>query len=154
MLRSLVHGGRDPLPRRRFDALVLVPPCAAIVAALCLAQPVPWGIACLAALAAAGIAMLVWHRPGVAAGLIPALLVPPQFLKVFAYELALLLTFALVLVAGIRAKRPWVWALDRIEVALLGCVLWGSVTVFWSPSLGGWSCCIATRGASWPAIFR
>jgi O-antigen ligase len=146
MLRSLVHGSRDLLPRRRFDPLALMPLVAAIVAAVSLTQPVPWGIACFAALGAAGVSLLVWHRPGMAAGLIPALLVPPQFLKVFAYELALLVTFGLVLVAGIRAKRPWVWSLDHIEVALVGCVAWGVVTVFWSPSLWWWSFAVRKYG--------
>ncbi|MBI5169197.1 MAG: O-antigen ligase family protein [Candidatus Eisenbacteria bacterium] len=139
MFESPRTGAPWRLTSRQSNALLLASPAvAALVAALCLSQPVPWALAFAALIVASGCALLLWHRPMLAAGLVPALFPLPEFAKVFAYEVGALVAFALLLLAGLRARKPWVWKLDRIEVADFAFVAWGVVSLLWSTSAWWW----------------
>lgn len=131
--------GESSAKHPRLDLVLLAVPIAgAIVAALCLSQPVPWGLAFAAAVVSTGVAWLVWNRPFFAAGLVPVLFPLPEFSKLFAYEVGLLLAFSLVLLAGVRARRRWVTTLDRVELFELAFLGWGIVSIYWSTSSWWW----------------
>ncbi len=131
----------------------VLPLLTALVTAACLSAPDTWGIACVAVAVATGVGMLAWRRPSLTAGMIPVLMVPPEFLKTFAHELALLVTFVLVLVAGIRARRSWTWTADPIELAVAAFLAWGVVTWFWCPSTWWWFFALRKYGIGLVALW-
>src|SRR5437870_4085077 len=98
-----------------------------------LAGPLRWALP--AALAAAGVAGLVAGAPVVAASSLVVLLPLPELWKVFAYEIALVLVAGALAIHGLKRRAPWLWRLDRIEVAVGVLLLWAVLTLIWSTSL-------------------
>ncbi len=88
------------------------------------------GLACVAAFVA--------RRPALSVAWLPVLMVPPEFLKVFAYEVAAVLVFGILLVAGIFRRREWVWQLDPIELTSLGFLAYGAFTYLWVVNTWWW----------------
>lgn len=127
----------DSRPRHRLVVLA-IPLMAAAAMLLWYRVPGPFNLALALLLAATALAVFVWRAPLEAAALLPILLPPPQVAKVFAYELALLGTSAILLLAGIRGRRDWTWRLDPIEIAVAALMLWGVASVFWVTSVWWW----------------
>lgn len=127
-----------PLAGRTWGLLAAVVIGAVAVATAVVLEPMPWAVLLAALVGLGGLAWLAWRQPILAAALVPAVLSPPEFLKVFAYELGLLLVFAVVVIAGLRARAHWLWRLDPIEQASFAFVAWGAITLFWSSSPWWW----------------
>jgi len=69
------------------------------------------------------------------------LLVPPQFVKVFAYEVTVgLVAFGIWFWAWTR-KEPWIGKLDRLEVVVWLFFLWSVFTIFWVRDWWWWLFC-------------
>jgi O-antigen ligase len=130
----MTPGTRSPM-----NAIATLPgPAIALLAtlltAVLLGAPDPWRIGSAITVAIILLAGLIWRHPILVAGAIPALLPPPQFLSVFAYEIGLLVVTATVLAAGVKGRRHWVWRLDRIELLAWAFVGWGLLSLMWGES--------------------
>ena len=86
----------------------------------------------------AGVAAFVAKRPALSIAWIPVLMVPPEFLKVFAYEVVTFLLFGMLLLVGIFRRRSWVWRLDPIELTVIGFLAYGAFTYFWVVNSWWW----------------
>ena len=133
--------------------LLALPVLAALVTGLALGAPVPWGLALLVLAAAVLLGVSVWRRPLLVVALIPALLPPPEFLKMFAYEVSLGLVAAVVLFAGVRWRRAWVAKLDPIELAVAAFLAWGMVSLLWSSSTWWWLFAVRKYGIGLLALW-
>lgn len=111
---------------------------AAAGAGLALGLPMPWRLAPLALAAAAAAALAAGRRPAAAAALLPLLLPPPQFAKVFAYEVGLLVVAGVVALSALGARRAAVWRLDPIEACAWALFGWAVATGLWAESLWWW----------------
>src|SRR5439155_9882069 len=69
---------------------------------------------------------------------LPVLIVPPQFAKVFAYEVVLVIAVGLLLLYAWLRNLRWAFRLEAIEVVVLLLVGWGAVTGFWARDLWWW----------------
>lgn len=125
----------DPRSRRSW---LLMPLAAALLAGIATSAPSPWPLVLLGVVGIAGLGRLAWRHPVLAGGLVPVLMPPPQFLSVFAHELALALTATLVFAAGWRGRRRWLHTLDPIEVLAWGFLAWGFVSILWGDSAWWW----------------
>jgi len=110
------------------------------VGAILLAFLMPAGlqIAALATLGGAAFVIAMWRWPGVTVAMLPVFLVPPEFAKVFAYEVLLLLAFAGLIVIGVRRRAAWLTRLDPIEVAVWVLLWWATFTYFWCRDWWWW----------------
>ncbi len=142
-----------PLPPRTIARLAAVVLGAVLVATAVVLEPLPWGVLLLALAGLAGLGWLVWRHPILAAALLPVVLSPPEFLKVFAYEVGLVTVFAVLVVAGTRARLAWFWRLDPIEQASFAFVAWGALTLFWSSSAWWWLFAMRKYGMGALALF-
>ena len=136
--RALSAPAPAPPSRTTLLRLAAVVVGAVLVTTACVLAPMPWAVLALALAGAALASWLVWHHPIAAAALVPAIMSPPEFLKVFAYEVGLVAVCGTLLVACVRARAHWIWRLDPIEQASLAFVAWGALTVFWSSSAWWW----------------
>ncbi len=145
-------------PRARVSGLRGLAPWIAIalaasaVAAGSASEP-PWSWFALAALAATVVGALLWSAPELLAGMLPVLMLPPQFAKVFAHELGLVIVAVALVVHGWRTRAPWLTRLDRIELAFLALFLWGVVTGFWSESTWWWAFGVRKTGIGLLALW-
>jgi hypothetical protein len=95
-----------------------------------LGLPLPLVVPILVALGFAATTLVV--APAAVVACIPALLPPPQFLKVFAYELALLVAAGALLLIGLRGRRDWLWRVHPVEVGVAALLGWAIFTGLWS----------------------
>jgi len=72
---------------------------------------------------------------------VPVLLVPPQFVKVFAYEVTVLLLAAGIWFWAWTRREPWIGKVDRLEVLVWLFMLWGVFTFFWVRDWWWWLFC-------------
>jgi O-antigen ligase len=63
--------------------------------------------------------------------MIPVLLPPPQFLKVFAYEVALIGAAALVGIAAWRQRRDATWRMHPVLPVVAALWAWAALSFFW-----------------------
>lgn len=137
-------------PDRRSSLRTLLPWVAiALVAGLLpagIAVGAPFSWAAIALLAGTIAALLIWFRPGTAVGLLPVLILPPEFGRMFAHEVALLAVAALLVVHGARKRAEWLWRLEAPEAVFAALLLWGVLSGFWSAS--GWWWMFGVRKAS------
>lgn len=81
-----------------------------------------------------GGAALMWallHAPAIVA-VMPAVLIPNRLIGlVFPYELALMLSGAIVLVTGWVRRERWLHEFTRLELVLLAFVAWAMFSGFW-----------------------
>ncbi|MEY4375050.1 MAG: hypothetical protein RL760_1217, partial [Candidatus Eisenbacteria bacterium] len=136
--RAATDAPSAPLSRRTIALLAAVVLGAVLVTTAVVLEPMPWAVLLLALAGLGGLGWLVWRNPILAAALVPAVMSPPEFLKVFAYEVGVIAVCAVVVVAGVRARAAWLWRLDPIEQASLAFVAWGALTLFWSSSAWWW----------------
>lgn len=127
---------------RDTSALALLPWLAITAAAGLLAvgtaleSPLDWLAFALLGLVVLGL--LLWKAPALAVGMFPLLILPPQFAKVFAHEVGLLVVLPGLIVHGIRTRADWLTRLDPIEAVLALMVLWGILSGFWAESSWWW----------------
>ncbi len=91
----------------------------------------------LAAAATAGLGVFVAF-PQALVSLVPALIPAPMLLSVFAFEAALLIFAALLLLHGWRTRAPWLSSVGAIEAAFLLWTAWAMFTGVWSEDARSW----------------
>ncbi len=74
---------------------------------------------------------ILWRRPFETLAWLPILMVSPEFLEVFAYELVVIPLMAFMLFYAHRKRLRWAFQLDPIEVVLLMFLGWCTFSVFW-----------------------
>ena len=110
-----------------------------------------WGA--IALLAGAGVAVLVWFWPGTAVGLLPLLILPPEFARMFAHEVGLLALAALLVAHGMRTRANWLWRLEAPEAVFVALLLWGLLSGFWSGSTWWWMFGVRKAGMGFLALW-
>ncbi len=109
---------------------------AVVCALLCLpSAPGLWsllGLLLIALVCVSGSLMSWIAVPPLMVAVIPALIPSPIFALTFAWEIALYVFFAVVVLHGWRKRSTWLTRLSPLEVALLVFTGWGLFTGFWS----------------------
>lgn len=127
-----------PAPGTRGVEWGVVVGVTAVIALLAwLRLPVPVVVA--AAIAAAAVGVWAWRAPLIAAAMIPVLLPPPQFLKVFAYEVALIAGAAIVAVAAWRARREETWRVHPLLIVVACLWGWAAFSFLWARDTWWWA---------------
>src|SRR4029077_14004574 len=97
--------------------------------------------------------LLLWKAPAASLALLPLLMLPPEFAKVFAHEVALVLVTGTLIVQGVRTRAPWLSRLEAPEVAVALFVLWGILSGFWSESPWWWAFGVRKTGIGLMALW-
>jgi len=114
------------------------------------------GLPRILALGAAGLALvltIVWRRPYDSLAWIPVLIVPPQFLNVFAHEVIVMPLMVFMLFYGHRRNLKWVFQLDPIEVVLLLFFSWAVFGFFWVREWWWWLFGVRKLLLGWIALW-
>lgn len=138
---TLARMSAHPAERPPVLRLVFASAAIAVFATLlvCLpSAPGPLGLAGLllglGTVASAGVALLVaW--PQALVWLVPALVPSPMFLLTFAWEIALVVLAAFLVLHGRRTRAAWLTRLTAVEAVVLLWTCWALCSGFWSEDL-------------------
>lgn len=114
-------------------------PIAAIgLVTLLFAAPRPVSIATGVVILIATFAFLLLRWPAITIAMMPVLIIPPQFAKVYSYEVLIFVCAVGLAMIGWRRRASWLMRLDPIEVVLWMLVAWAAFTFFWCRDTWWW----------------
>ncbi len=123
-----------PSSRRANVLFWSIPVLAVLLVTLMLIAPKLTAIVLLAVT----FAFVFVRWPAITIAMIPVMIIPPQFAKVYSYEVLIVVCATGLAMIGWRRRAEWLMRLDPLEVVLWMLVAWAAFTFFWCRDTWWW----------------
>jgi hypothetical protein len=127
-----------PSSRRATALFWAIPALAVLLVTLLVAAPSLVKIATGMLMLVAVLGFVFTRWPAITIAMMPVLIIPPQFARVFAYEVLIFACAVGLALIGWRRRAQWVMRLDAIEIVLWLLVAWATFTFFWCRDTWWW----------------